>query len=246
MDSSERGRQHRPASASRRRRPTSAPAGPQRGQIHPPQVDLNKASPLSSAPRWTVRSRPSSTPAAARTPGPGQYTLLRPDDYWCRRTPSFSMGKKTRTKSSSNPGPGEYAIDAERRGPKWKIGEAARRKEEVASHTPGPGSYDLPSCRSALSPSIGMPAFRLPQQQAFSSELSMGDIATPKYTTRHAIKFGTASRSVGIIESSPGPGDYEIGSSGLINKPRWSFGRCCDRVGKPESSDIGITSSQFV
>jgi len=129
------------------------------------QVNLNKVSNVHTAPRWTVRGKPTTSPAnpggalsrpasASRlevTPGPGQYS----PEVVCKgpRT-TFLCGQARRGGPSrpETPGPADYqasvaakrAIDNEL--PQCTFGKEVRmRHADSNSSTLGPAKYDLPS-----------------------------------------------------------------------------------------------------
>lgn len=234
-----------------RRRPGSAPAGRQ-GKREQPQVNMNKAAPLGTAPRWTIPSSGVVERAAPRTPGPGQYELASPDAYWCKKKPSFSIGKPFAKKPSVQPGPGNYAVEFKPSGPKCVIGTARRQGmlDSRRPRTPGPGTYEVPSGKSRIKKSISAPVVapevqsRTPGPGTYEFADQFHDF-TRQEMPKH--RFPVAARVKGAAREKipPGPGDYEISPAGLVQKPRWSHGV---RRGEHEfaaNPTLGVTYSQF-
>lgn len=209
-------------------RPSSAPAGPGRrksGAVKPvaPNVNMNKAGGMGTAPRWTIGGRRPSAELreAAKSPGPGQYDLVRPDAYWCKKKPSHSLGlsRDNGCRSSPGPAPGDYSVRDKPRGPKWVIGEREHIDERPGYRTPGPGYYDLPTRltngrRMSSSPGGGPQPISAkspgPGEYDFKADFTRQEL--PKHA------FPRATRDW-VLPKGPGPGAFDP-------NPEAAFLRC--------------------
>lgn len=201
----------RPTSAPAGRRPTSAPAGRRgsRGKPVPPQVNMNKASPLGTAPRWTIPGKPSDAALRVSNPGPGAYDLCSPDAYWCKRKPACSIAGRSKSSGSVGPGPARF-VPFRPTGPGCTIGKRFSHVDEQA-RSPGPAAYDLPDCKSRMKKSIS---------KGVMSPDSRGANPGPG-TYAHADQFNDPSRpdaaKIGFpkalrtwgIKTGPEPGAYD-------------------------------------
>ena len=78
-------------------------------------------------------------------PGPGQYDpaieLVR------EKGPNYRVGTESRNRTdpeaTQKPGPGQYDINREMRGKKYRFGTSIRTNKRL-SEAPGPGYYKLP------------------------------------------------------------------------------------------------------
>jgi len=238
-----------PAPARRLQRPASAPLGRHLGggKQQPPQVNLNKVAPLGTAPRWTIRSKPSDTLFASRTPGPGSYDLASPDAYWCKKKPAFSMAKKDTRHGSVRPGPADYSFKSGPRGPKWKIGEHTKG-EDRRPNTPGPGAYDPPDGRSrmkkTIAASVAPPDSRAayPGRGTYEAADQFRDF-TRQMLPKH--RFPNAERTW-EMRDGPGPGDYDPADYVFSRRPpSYTIRKKCEEKVE-EGPDTFTTYSQFV
>mmetsp|Transcript_58133 Transcript_58133/g.104019 ORF Transcript_58133/g.104019 Transcript_58133/m.104019 type:complete len:257 (-) Transcript_58133:30-800(-) len=249
-----------PAKQPARRRPASAGARPSSVKRRPSsagaQCNLNKVAGLGAAPKWTLLGRREHHLRPPQTPGPGQYELASPEQYWCnRRPPSYSMRKPLRGRSSSVPGPGEYEMELEAKGPKWGF---SNRTEEAhpnvkPKHSPGPGHYKLGSTlvnkkRSMSAPVLGPRRPQTPGPGAYSpNEKLVKRVSSPGWSNCFRGGRNTPPRASKYADKTA-PGDYDPGrrcAHEFHSKPRWSLGM--KREKKINVSDVaGCTYTQFM
>mmetsp|Transcript_138219 Transcript_138219/g.440961 ORF Transcript_138219/g.440961 Transcript_138219/m.440961 type:complete len:243 (-) Transcript_138219:50-778(-) len=220
-------------------------------------VNLNKVAGGRLGPRWTMRGKPSAQPCvggglagsknaarrAALSPGPGQYTLARPEDYWCQRKPAFSFcGKVGPWPCNGVPGPGEYDAEAaalrasDRRMPTCAFGHEERLKT-ASQKTPGP-KYDVrvrPGAGSqtrtigepwgdlAGSPSPGPAAYAPPR----SEPSGRGSAAKWRPQSVGTLIRSRGDDAFGLVYAAdnPGPGQYEDFDPPLCRKVAYTFGQ---------------------
>lgn len=92
--------------------------------------------------KYTFRSR-SNTKIFQCIPGPGQYNNNQ--IFYKKKSPSafFGTSKKQSYTPRNGPGPADYGIDRNLRGPRFSF---SREKREVQKldNGPGPGQYEIP------------------------------------------------------------------------------------------------------
>lgn len=212
-------------------------------------VNMNRVARGRSAPSWTMRGKPTSTVCAGGglagtkgaayrallAPGPGQYKVVRPEDYLCKRAPSHSLcGQIGGWQFRDGPGPGDYGQTAAvgHRMPEVAFGSEGRFGPEDASRGPGPAKYDV--CKPA---GCGAPARSFGDARYIPVDLcAPGPTSYAPHAASEPVKgvvtwrprsagapargrgdycFGVAHRA-----GRPGPGDYEAAAAADAVLPR--------------------------
>jgi hypothetical protein len=96
----------------------------------------------SNAPKFTIASKYELS-SAEIVPGPGQYETVKVASK--RKSPSavFGTSKKLVNRPATGPGPADYGIDRESRGPQFSFSRQKRNLNKSEAF-PGPGQYEIP------------------------------------------------------------------------------------------------------
>lgn len=236
----------------RQTRPASAPAIRSRKKSEaPPQVNMNMCAPMGCAPRWSIPNRHAKLKSTDRNPGPGQYDLVNPDAFWCKKKPSFSMAKPCKVKDprEGGPGPGAYVIPTGLRGGGASLGAKISTLEKNP-RAPGPGTYEesLFGARAKRT-SIGL---RVAQPDSRDANPGPGTYEmadwTNDYTRQDQPKHGfpNAERKW-VLPTGPGPGRYEPTCVPYgRTQPVYSFGTKCEDPLRADRRDVDfVTYGQF-
>eukprot|EP01079_Euglenida_sp_SAG-EU17-18_P010161 gene10161-1835_t len=152
--------------------------------------------------------------AARLTPGPGDYEVAP------RRSKSSGHGIIGGTsrfrRSEVTPGPGDYETShaKSRNSPHASMGGTPRRHTQRT--TPGPGSYNGKKSQFGTR---GMTIPQSPRAVQARPTPGPGDY-TPLRPRSHSAGPGTISRArrMELLDSQPGPGDYDLDYSSLTHK----------------------------
>lgn len=159
-------------------------------------------------------------------PGPGAYNPAH--DPKGDHAPSYSIGGRPRDAHGNElPGPGNYNPDISKiknRAPGVAMGSGPRQTAKAADG-PGPGEYNYEPKRAGGISIGGRPKDRaisdVPGPGAYSGDHNKIKDKAP------GVNFGSPSKSKGIHDPTPGPGNYD--TPGYINpggKPGgYSFGK---------------------
>lgn len=241
-----RRRLQRPASAPAARRPPVRKPKPA-----PPQVNMNKAGPLGNAPRWSIYGRAAESREAERSPGPGQYDVVAPDEYWCKKKPSISIAHRNSGGHSSKPGPGPaaYSLPSSLGRKGITLGERNSHPGFAPPRAPGPGTYDPQSepGAGALKKSIGL---RVDPPESRSNYPGPGhykladQFRRPDQADQPKHAFPLSERKW-TLPTGPGPGTYEPVDFMFSKTPAcYTFGTKCEEWA--ETGDRKFTTySQF-
>jgi hypothetical protein len=96
----------------------------------------------SAAPKFTIASKYDLSYSEA-IPGPGQYETVKVASH--KKSPSavFGTSKKSVNRPRTGPGPADYGIEREMRGPRFTFSRQKRNMSKSEAF-PGPGQYEIP------------------------------------------------------------------------------------------------------
>ncbi|CAG9315642.1 ODF3L2_2 [Blepharisma stoltei] len=196
----------------------------------------------SQCPKALLLSKPSGSSKNSEIPGPGTYspkvheesfsysignaqrTMLEPrsitpspGQYDARKvygSPAYSLGKGKRLKlpTSITPGPGQYSSNPPEEGVKITI--VGRYNNPARSESPGPAQYS-PNSTAILEKTSG-PIFGTEKRLKEEKEEkwpSPGDYDINLRKKGKAFSFSKEKRDKSLKATTPGPGQYTIGST---------------------------------
>lgn len=190
----------------------------------PKKAPMTALSKFERSPKWTMRSRSTSSPGAMGginkwTPAPGAYDNVPPEQVKYRHAPKFGFGTGNRfadlqkAAEKAPPGPGQYNPSDPIIAASRSIGFGTSQRPGISGakggsvRGPGPGTYEMHEL-------VGR--------------------SGPMFTARGRKGFGQRSMS------SPGPGSYSIGSLMELG-PKAGFGTSTrDDENKRNSKRSGV------
>jgi len=110
---------------------------------------------VGEGPKIGIKARgPEKELSKSIAPGPGAYQPKL--DAIIQKPPAVGLGKGSRdgafnSKAAAVPGPGAYASEIKKEGPKFGFG-TSKRNEAKPSAVPGPGNYAVPTTIGELPP----------------------------------------------------------------------------------------------
>jgi hypothetical protein len=169
---------------------------------------------------------------AKNVPGPGNYESSLADK---KVAPKYGFGSSNRDAikdmNSTFPGPGQYKLNGIVGNDGPGILMHSKLSDNKKMNTPGPGQYETP-----LKLKKNSPAYRQGTEKRTSSQVNTispppnAYNPTTQFTSKASAKwgFGTEKRKNTASNLSPGPGNYELGSSAFSNKFKFHMGQKLD------------------